>query len=249
MATDLQILRDKLAELAAKDFDCLYFGVETHRYRLAQCLTPDEVTAIERHYAIELPEDYRAFITDLGNGGAGPGYGLERFGFVRSAQEIPTATATGTYREVKRTHHGTLSRQDLIDAEGQVVDPMEIAFYTSILGRSGEGQAWPSLAFPCQSLDDEWDEERDDNSAGNWILAEYGCAMSARLVLNGPLRGQVWFDAANGALIPFSAIANIHYADEDEVLPEDRDVTFSFMRWYEHWLDHALRQVGSEYED
>jgi hypothetical protein len=33
-------------------------------------------------YELSLPEDYAVFLQEAGNGGAGPGYGLERFGYV-----------------------------------------------------------------------------------------------------------------------------------------------------------------------
>jgi SMI1/KNR4 family protein SUKH-1 len=58
------------------------FGASAHRLELGPPLTDDEVTAFEREHGVSLPEDYRAFITRIGNGGpgrwggAGPYYGL-----------------------------------------------------------------------------------------------------------------------------------------------------------------------------
>ena len=52
-----------------------YFGW-CHRYRLEDPLPETEISAFERQYQVFLPEDYRLFLTQLGNGGAGPYYGI-----------------------------------------------------------------------------------------------------------------------------------------------------------------------------
>jgi hypothetical protein len=52
------------------------FGSETHRYQLNPPLSPEEVDALERRHHFSLPDEYRTFITQLGDGGAGPDYGL-----------------------------------------------------------------------------------------------------------------------------------------------------------------------------
>jgi hypothetical protein len=54
------------------------FGSEAHRYRLNQPLTPSEVTAFESRYGLSLPGDYRSFLLEVGDGGAGPFYGIFR---------------------------------------------------------------------------------------------------------------------------------------------------------------------------
>ncbi len=47
-----------------------------HRYRLEDPLDAWEVEDFERIYGIALPEDYRQFLIELGNGGAGPDHGI-----------------------------------------------------------------------------------------------------------------------------------------------------------------------------
>jgi hypothetical protein len=66
----------KLARLRQVDPHCLLFGAEGHRYRLNPCLRQVEVQSFEREHGIELPRGYREFITEIGDGGAGPYYGL-----------------------------------------------------------------------------------------------------------------------------------------------------------------------------
>jgi hypothetical protein len=51
-------------------------AVRHHRYQLGPCLTEAEVIAVEQQYRIRLPEDYREFLLNIGNGGAGPDSGM-----------------------------------------------------------------------------------------------------------------------------------------------------------------------------
>ena len=48
----------------------------SHRYALNPCISETEVTAFEAKYDVVLPSEYRTFLTEVGNGGAGPCYGL-----------------------------------------------------------------------------------------------------------------------------------------------------------------------------
>ncbi|MEU6713639.1 SMI1/KNR4 family protein [Nonomuraea sp. NPDC046802] len=45
-------------------------------YELHPVLAPARVSEFERKFAVELPGSYRSFITEVGNGGAGPFHGL-----------------------------------------------------------------------------------------------------------------------------------------------------------------------------
>jgi tetratricopeptide (TPR) repeat protein len=62
--------------LARCDTGMQVFGADTHEYQLAPPLSEAELLELERSHGVELPADYRAFVTTLGNGGAGPFYGL-----------------------------------------------------------------------------------------------------------------------------------------------------------------------------
>ena len=54
----------------------LYGAGATHRGRLGPALSEDELTAFEQEHRVALPEEYRAFLREIGNGGLGPGDGL-----------------------------------------------------------------------------------------------------------------------------------------------------------------------------
>lgn len=67
-------IHDKLAQVRSRQLRT--FGSERHGFDLNPPLTEAEVHAFERIHGILLPEDYRIFLLHVGNGGAGPYYGL-----------------------------------------------------------------------------------------------------------------------------------------------------------------------------
>src|SRR5579884_2697565 len=73
---DVTRLHAKVAELRRQDTQFRVFGASAHHYLLNPCLSERQVQEAETHYGIALPEDYRQFLLLMGNGGAGPDYGL-----------------------------------------------------------------------------------------------------------------------------------------------------------------------------
>ncbi|MEA5617534.1 SMI1/KNR4 family protein [Cronbergia sp. UHCC 0137] len=69
-------LKQKLKQLAILDATFEVFGSESHEYQLNSCLKDVDIQAFETQYQITLPNEYRCFLLEVGNGGAGPGYGL-----------------------------------------------------------------------------------------------------------------------------------------------------------------------------
>ena len=70
-------LKTKVERLRNEDEACRLFGAEKHRYRFNDALSEAEVSAVEAKLGTRLPSTYRQFLTELGNGGAGPHYGLQ----------------------------------------------------------------------------------------------------------------------------------------------------------------------------
>ena len=73
---DIAELGDMLRRLRATDASFRVFGSEQHRYSLGPTLSESELAAFESTNRIRLPNDYRQFVAMIGNGGAGPFYGL-----------------------------------------------------------------------------------------------------------------------------------------------------------------------------
>lgn len=67
----------KLLEQArAKDPDFARFGAYSHQYKLAAPAGEEAIRKFEGQQGVRLPEEYRDFLMFIGNGGAGPYYGL-----------------------------------------------------------------------------------------------------------------------------------------------------------------------------
>lgn len=76
-------LRRLLESAREADRGCKQFGAGAHRYRWNPPASEAEVEEFERETGVRLPEEYRNFLLLLGDGGAGPFYGLFSLGEVR----------------------------------------------------------------------------------------------------------------------------------------------------------------------
>ncbi|MCO6459496.1 MAG: SMI1/KNR4 family protein [Pirellulaceae bacterium] len=93
------IIRDveaKLARARAIDRHCLLFGAAQHRYLLNPPLSEADVHRFEQQHGVQLPQQYREFVLTVGDGGAGPGYGLSRLSgcWIRGALRSPFLPAS-----------------------------------------------------------------------------------------------------------------------------------------------------------
>lgn len=168
--------------MAVRDPLCGRFGAGTHRYVLSPRLPEAEVRAFELAHGIELPAEYRAFVTEVGNGPAGPGHGLMPLTAARPEADEEWAV-DDEWREDR--------------LPGRLAGPFPLT--DPLPGR---------LRTPAHAL-----------TPGTLMLAELGCGMFVRLVLNGPRAGQVWeLDPDWGGFVPVSP---------------------GFRAWYTHWLDTA----------
>jgi uncharacterized protein (TIGR02996 family) len=69
-------IRKKLEELDRLDPTRAVFASDSHQYRLNPPLTVERVEQIEARIGCRFPEQYRRFVTELADGGAGPDYGI-----------------------------------------------------------------------------------------------------------------------------------------------------------------------------
>lgn len=52
------------------------FGLDQHGFLLNQPISEVDLSTFEHEYGVSLPSDYRHFISEIGDGGAGPFYGF-----------------------------------------------------------------------------------------------------------------------------------------------------------------------------
>lgn len=77
LRTSFPEIRNRLEELDRLDPDRKVFASHSHQYRLNPPLTIDQVERIESRLGFRLPEQYRRFVTEFADGGAGPFYGIQ----------------------------------------------------------------------------------------------------------------------------------------------------------------------------
>ncbi|MEO3936760.1 SMI1/KNR4 family protein [Dermatophilaceae bacterium Soc4.6] len=196
---DLATVPSRLARLRASAGVDDVFGFHGHRFELRVPLADDHLESLESRWGVTLPADYRFFLTKIGDGGAGPGYGLFPVG-----QCGDSATETEPWDE-------------------WMVSDLRTSF------RLSEPWNLPDAQLVPPDLGDEgmerWFEHKDtvyfDLALinGTIPIAHQGCAYWDRLVVSGPLAGQVWTDGRAG----------------DEGIRPASPVRFT--EWYLHWLD------------
>ena len=69
-------LKDLVKRAGKKDGTREIFGSSKHGYKLNPTVTQEEVRRFEARWHLTLPDEYVFFLTKVGNGGAGPYYGL-----------------------------------------------------------------------------------------------------------------------------------------------------------------------------
>ena len=74
--SQLDRIKNKLEKAMRKDTAFSVFGASSHKYRIYEKLTAKELADWQAKNQVTLPEPYTQFLTRVGNGGAGPYYGI-----------------------------------------------------------------------------------------------------------------------------------------------------------------------------
>jgi len=190
------------------------FGFEAHGFRMNPVLAESEAAAFEQDHKIVIPSDYRRFVTELGNGGAGPFYGVFPLGFMddnfnlRLWQE--NDSNVGTLSKPFSFRAEWNDRSDYPDAELQKRDAKE---YDRRIERF-EGRYWSSELMN-----------------GAFPICHEGCALRVWLVVTGEQAGKLWEDRRS----EYAGLRPVRLADGS-------DATFS--GWYKEWLDNCFATAG-----
>lgn len=77
LTTKIQEIKNKIELLKGIDSSYTVFGSNKHQYQFYEVLEEKKILQFEDNFNIKLPKEYVIFLTQIGNGGMGPYYGLE----------------------------------------------------------------------------------------------------------------------------------------------------------------------------
>ena len=169
----------------ARSIDSKYelFGTTKHKYQLNLPIRPSFVRALEEKYGFTLPDDYFYFITEIGDGGAGPDYGIEPFAdLVKKFQDQHAEAYQEDYR-----------------------NSLKNAFMPRPMSKDElENFAIATPAAYEQNPDKYYIYEKPDDDGlcyldGFYVLGTQGCQWDFGLVTTGEMRGKVFVTDNEGA--------------------------------------------------
>jgi len=186
MRREIEQLQSDLELVRRKTGISRVFGANSHHFRLNLPLTEARVTAFETMHGISLPQDYRLFLLLVGNGGAGPYYGLFRLGEMDDGFDFAPWE------------------------EGVIVGKLAAPFphraaWNDLTGEPDDRLAEEDEEAHERLLNAFEDRYWDSASVNGAIpICHVGCALRQWLVVTGPEAGNVWFDrrADRGGLFP-----------------------------------------------
>jgi hypothetical protein len=208
MGLDAARIRESLERLRSVSSSA--FGANSHRFLLNKPLTEAVVYDFELRHSVRLPEDYRTFLTEIGNGGAGPFYGVFPLGMKDTGFEFEPWHEEGEFV-------GVLSKSFPFETE-----------WNDLSGKPPDDlEDLDSARY--ESMRDEFEKYYWGSSFMNGAIpiCHEGCALRIWLVVTGPQAGRLWHDgrADYAGLTPLR-------------LEDGSDATFA--SWYEAWLSGAV---------
>ena len=226
MSERIERIKVKLEQLRQLDSDFELFGADSHQYSLNPVLTMNQVREFERAHNVELPADYVAFLTLLGNGGAGPFYGVNTLEESRICYYDDSERANHIYFDLAKP----FPHAESWNAERELEE-----LYTKIDEANEQGDE----ELEQKLFDQKWEiiggEEHD---YGRLFISHYGCGIRISLVVNGIAKGTMWTDdrTHDGGIYPTTELGN-----KEKI---------AFLDWYELWLDQSIEKAQSgDYDD
>lgn len=188
MQEQLNRIKSKLRQLRKSDYGLEIFGANGHRYRLNSCLDESEIRNFELKHNIKLPEEYVTFLITIGNGGAGPFYGLEPLGNVLFC-DLDYKRPEFLLNPSKPFMHSKAWNMTFEPTVDEDKNEMEY---------EKQYEEFQELYFDNIYMD------------GAIAICNYGCAVSLNLVVNGEEYGNIWTDdrASDAGIYPSKELGN-----------------------------------------
>ncbi len=139
------------------------FGPE---YRWDPPLAEDAIRSFEKKFGLTLPDDYRAFLLNLGDGGMGSGYGVLNLEDTTKDYVVPDLRFSADH----------FSRPFL---------------FSAAFGRKIKGKKPPEIRG--RKTDSDFFEKNSDLfTQGALVISDLGCLSEILLVVSGSEKGNVW---------------------------------------------------------
>lgn len=182
MTNQIDKIKTKLSELKSQDTNFKIFGSIKHQYKLNETKNESELASFETKYGILLPLGYRQFLMNIGNGGAGPFYGLE---------SIENALCVDL--DKKDFNNQIDPGVDFPHIEAWNMEFEDDEEHASLIGRD-------KIYF-----DKKW-------ITGVLRICNYGCGVFINMVVKGPEYGNIWVDERcnDGGIYPDQNFGNEH---------------------------------------
>lgn len=219
MKGQIENIKTKLEQLRQLDKDLRLFGASTHQYKINPTLSLEHIRAFETAHKVELPRGYVAFLTRLGDGGAGPFYGVQTLEESRSHYYDNSPQAEHVYFDLSQPFPHT-EPWNVAEELAELYEQIEEA------NEQGDEELEEKL------FDKKWEliggEEHD---YGRLQTTNYGCGLTISLIVNGSEKGTMWTDdrTNDGGLYPTTELGN-----KEKI---------TFLDWYELWLDQSLEKL------
>ena len=192
------------------------FGADVHGFRLNPPLPEADVTAFENVHNVSLPHDFRQFLTDVGDGGAGPFYGVFPLGKMDDNFRLRTWQEDDGFV-------GVLSKPFPLEEEWNDISSQPSA----------------ELADLDES---EYVRQMDTFQKTYWRtslvngaipICHEGCALRIWLVVTGTQAGYLWEDRRS----EYEGLKPLRLADGSLA---------AFTGWYDMWLSGCLNSETND---
>lgn len=228
-----------LRELASKDPTLKIFGASTHRYQLNSPLQEADISALEDRYRVRFPEEYRSYLSQFSNGGAGPGYGVFPAGWDGFLEVSWDACHLPDFLEKPFRFSGEWTIPgECMEGYADPDPPLNEAEQRAkaalaavgLILREPQGRTSrknPFTGLPLVETERVLLHERiaeEDVMDGAIPICDHGCAILDFLVISGPARNHIW-----------------RWKD-DRIFPLERagDARLTLGSWFDLWLDDSL---------
>ncbi len=186
------------------------FGADVHGFRLNPPLPEADVIAFENVHNVSFPHDFRQFLTDVGNGGAGPFYGVLPLGKMDDNFGLKTWQEDDGFV-------GILSEPFPLEEEWNDISSQP----SSELADQDEAEYWRQM--------DAFQNTYWGSSLVNGAIpiCNEGCALRIWLVLSGAQAGYLWEDRRS----EYAGLTPLRLAN---------GTSATFTGWYDAWLNDCL---------